>query len=212
MSAQSERMKKVWADRKAKQAEQPKQAKQPKQAEPVESVKTQPESANDNVLFPDRTVVYSGEEYVSPDPTVLMRDGKRWIPEEHGYRARIRSEETVSKLGMGPYIPVPPEAGISFVGHPLNQTSTKKDGQFGSAVYLGNSALCLCPLEESLKRRKFATNMSDNMVQKQREQADEEAYEHDKGQVGIYRKGKTMDRGYVDSKRKIMVSIPEQIR
>jgi hypothetical protein len=113
---------------------------------------------------------------------------------------------------MGAYTPVPPEAGISFVDHPLNQTSTKKDGHFGNAVYLGSSALCLCPLEESLKRRKFATNQSDGMLKKQREKADEEAHEHDKGQVGTYRVGPKMDRGHVDSNRKILVSVPAQIR
>lgn len=175
-------------------------------------LKPKPEPEKKDILFPDREVIYSGEEYVPPDPTVLMRDGKVYIPEEHGYRARIRSEETVKKLGMGPYVPVPSAAGISFVDHPLNETSTKKDGQFGDGVYLGDSCLCLCPLEESLKRRKFAKNLSDSMLQTQRSNADEEAYKHDPGQKGTYRTGKTMDRGYVDSKRKIMVSVPAQIK
>lgn len=209
MNTVSKHLAKARAARGKKRVKKAKASTEPK-PEAVQESKPTPEDKN--ILFPDRQVVYSGEEYVPPDQTVLMRNGKRWIPEEHGYRARICSPETVEKLGMGPYTIVPPEAGISFIDHPLNAKSTKKDGHFGTGVYLGNSCLCLCPLEESMKRRQFAKNQSDSMLQTQRENADEEAYKHDPGQKGTYRTGRTMDRGYVDSKRKIIVSVPDQIR
>jgi len=213
-AARSDRAKRIWAERKAREqaGEQSTVSEFPAEQSVEEEKPVEAISSDNTELFPDRKVVYSGEEYVAPDPTVLMRNGKPWIPEEHGYRARIRSAETVQALGMGPFTPVPPEAGIHFVDHPLNETSTKKDGHFGSAVYLGNSALCLCPLEESMKRRKFAKSLSDGMLQRQHNQADEEARKHDPGQVGTYRVGPRMDRGVVDSQRKIMVSVPSQIK
>lgn len=107
---------------------------EPKQTEPMEAKvearaeKKQPE------LFPDLPVVTGGEEYVPTDPTALMRNGEPWTPEDHGYVARIMTDEQMKILGDRDYVKVPVESGIRFQRHSLVDHSF--DGEAGKGVYM----------------------------------------------------------------------------
>lgn len=158
-------------------------------------------------LFPDRTPIYGGEEYIPLDTTQLTRNGKPWVPEEHGYVARFMDPDVIDKMGWRDYQPVPVEAGIRVVDHPLTAQEVGTVEQCGKGIYyhpktneavqkalggeeltrltggksnvvkLNSSILCLAPMELVSKRRKFAKEVSNSSLKRNLMQAHEEAQE-----------------------------------
>ena len=77
--------------------------------------------------FPKREVNLEAlEQYEYKDPTLLMKNGKLWVPEEDGYRARICTDEHRKRVGMDIWQKVRPEDGITFAGAPCVE-----DSEFG---------------------------------------------------------------------------------
>lgn len=171
----------------------------------VEAVEAKQEKEHE--LFPKRTPIMGGDEYIPSDPTELVRDGKPWVPEENGYVARLMSPEHVKVQGLRDYVPVPVDAGIRFKDHPLTEQELGNAGDAGSGVYLhpktgemaqkelggdelalltggrskyvklNSSFLCLIPREKAEARRRFAKDVSNNTLSKQLAEADREAQE-----------------------------------
>lgn len=197
-----------------------------KEIKPIIEAKS--EEAKKSELFPDRKPILGGNEYIPSDATKLVRDGKPWIPEEHGYKARLLSPEQIKVMGMRGYEPVPVEAGIRFAEHPLFKQ--EMDGEGGKAVHyrpkeikemddelakitggnskfvkLCSSILGLIPIEVSDARRKFAVELSNNALKNSLVQADEEAQEElgsNVRMVGKFSVGRNAQRSEVDRVKK----------
>jgi hypothetical protein len=181
----------------------PKVSEEVKTEAKAEEVK-QVEAKKDE-LFPDRQPIY-GEQYYDPgDSTALVRDGKDYVPEDHGYVARFMSPEQIKIMGMRGYTPVPVEPGIRIKGHPLTQQEIGNAGDAGNGVYLrlqqntnaqkelcadelaemtggksryvklSSSILCMCPKELADNRKGFAKEVSNNSLRRSLVQAAEEA-------------------------------------
>lgn len=191
-------------------------------------------------FFPDRKPIYGGDEYIAADATELTKDGKPWIPEEHGYVSRLMSPEQIKIQGMRGYTPVPVEAGIRFKQHPLftqeittenmgkgiylhakdNEEMNKELAQItgGSSkfVKLNSSMLCLAPLEVAQGRRKFAKDVSNSGLKKDLMKADEEAQEEfgNPAKFGKFSIGRNAERLKVDRRTrstKKVWSVPAKI-
>lgn len=168
----------------------------------TEEVKPEPKK---EVLFPDRQPIYGEEVHVPSDATQLTRDGKPWIPEEHGYVARLMDPDIINKMGWRDYQPVPVEAGIRFADHALTEQEIGSTEQLGKGIYyhpktneavqkalggeeltrltggrsnvvkLNSSILALAPIELVKNRRRFAKEVSNNSLERSLVQADQEA-------------------------------------
>lgn len=110
--------------------------------------------------FPDRKVnIEEIDDYEWKDPTLLMKNGVPWIPEEHGWRSRFCTNEARKHKGLGIWRKVRPEDGIVFAdaGVEFNQSQGARveDGMFGEAgdgVYRNGAFLCLAPLEQAIAK------------------------------------------------------------
>lgn len=170
--------------------------------EPMEAKR----ETKEEILFPDRKPIFGGDEYVPSDTTNLTRDGKPWVPEEHGYVARFMDPDVIDKMGWRGYQPVPVEAGIRVADHPLTaqeigtgdagkgiyyhpktneavqealggEELTRLTGGKSNIVKLNSSILALAPIELVTKRRKFAKKLSNESLRRNLMQAHEEAQE-----------------------------------
>jgi hypothetical protein len=173
----------------------------------VEAKQEVKQEAKQEKLFPDRQPIYGGEEYIPADATQLTRDGKPWIPEEHGYVARFMDPDIIDKVGWRDYQPVPVESGIRVADHPLTSQEVGSTQMAGKGIYyhpktneavqealggeefsrltggksklvkLNSSILALAPIELVQSRRKFAKTVSNNTLEKHFSRAHEEAQE-----------------------------------
>lgn len=189
-----------------KKAGRPRRKKTVKEVEPIKEVKAEPiQEKKQEMLFPDRKPIYGGDEYIPADTTQLTRDGKPWIPEEHGYEARLMDPDVINKMGWRDYQPVPIEAGIRIADHPLTEQEignvqnagkgiyyhpktnaavqkalggeelTKLTGGHSNVVKLNSSILALAPIELVQKRREFAKRVSNDSLRKDQMEPQEKA-------------------------------------
>jgi hypothetical protein len=126
--------------------------------------------------FPKREInIKEVDEYVYKDPTLLLKNGKPWVPEENGWRARLCTHEQRKYAGMGIWQKVYPDDGICFADDEYSisraQGSKVKDAKFGDAadgVYRNGAFLCLAPLEaaiaKDLKQVKDAKELVDSSM------------------------------------------------
>ena len=126
--------------------------------------------------FPKREVNLEAlEQYEYKDPTLLMKNGKLWVPEEDGYRARICTDEHRKRVGMDIWQKVRPEDGITFAGAPCVE-----DSEFGvtaKGVYRNGGFLCLAPLEAAMAKDKRQIEEANRMVETEFEDAAEKLQE-----------------------------------
>ena len=110
--------------------------------------------------FPDREIkVTEIDEYEWKDPTLLLKNGKPWVPEEHGWRARLCTNEQRKYAGQGIWQKVYPSDGICFADDEYNiskaQGAKVVDRDFGVAaegVYRNGAFLCLAPLDAAIAK------------------------------------------------------------
>jgi len=142
----------------------------PKLPTVVEEQVTRPESTD---RFPDREPnIEEIDDYAWKDPTLLMKNGVPWTPEEHGWRARLCSKEARKHKGLGIWRKVRPEDGIVFAdsGVTLNQSqgAMVEDAMFGEAadgIYRNGAFLCLAPLEQAVAKEKRQLGEARDIVQ-----------------------------------------------
>ncbi len=208
-----------------KKAGRPRKRRTVKKVEPKIETKTESmevkQENKQEMLFPDRTPIYGGGEYIPADPTQLTRNGKPWVPEEHGYVARFMDPDVIDKMGWRDYQPVPVESGIRIADHPLTAQEVGTTEQAGKGIYyhpktnkavqealggeefnrltggssklvkLNSSILALAPIELVQERRRFAKTISNDSLKKNLVQAHEEAQEELGNDTRMYGKFST---------------------